>query len=74
MSGGETSSADDAAAEEEAASASGPGTAVELLLPTDQPSNGPVGALRNARALWSPVGSVVVFGGYGVLDSFQPPL
>jgi hypothetical protein len=53
--------------------ASGPGSAVEVLLPTDQGNDAsPPGALRNARALWSPVGTIVVFGGYGVLDSFQP--
>jgi hypothetical protein len=62
--------AGDAAVDDDA---SGPGSAVEILLPTYQDADAsPPGQLRNARAIWTPLGSIVVFGGYGVLDSFQP--
>jgi hypothetical protein len=65
--------ADDGALEDDAATAVvGPGTAVELLLPTNQDSDAAAGSLHNARAIQSPVGTIVVFGGYPVLDSFQP--
>jgi hypothetical protein len=52
--------------------AAGPGSAVELLLPTNQDTDAAAGALHYARAIQSPVGTIVVFGGYPVLDSFQP--
>jgi hypothetical protein len=55
------------------AATTGPGSVVELLLPTNQDSDGGPGVLRNARAIESPVGTIVVFGGYGVIDSYQPP-
>jgi hypothetical protein len=61
---------DDAESDGESA---GPGTTVELTLPSNQDSDGGPGVLRNARAIMSPVGTIVVFGGYDVIDSFQPP-
>ena len=73
------SALDDGAADDAAVpvtvDAAGPGTAVEVLLPTNQGSDsGPIVSLHNARAIGSPVGTIVVYGGYGTVDSFQPPL
>jgi len=63
----------DAESEEDAAAVA-LGTAVEVSLPTYQGTDAAPGVLRNARAIWSPVASIVVFGGYDVLDTFRPPL
>ena len=62
--------ADDAALDDDATA--GPGSVVELLLPTNQDTDAAAGSLHYARAIQSPVGTIVVFGGYPVLDSFQP--
>lgn len=73
---GEASTLSDAMATSDAAiedDAAGPGTAVEVLLPTNQDSDAaPPGALHYAQAIQSPVGTIAVLGGYPVLESFQP--